>query len=210
MNKIAMAVAVGGVAIGLSGASGGQQNPPSAPMTVVNTNANPVPVRGPQPLPVNGTVTVTGTTSISGTVAATQSGSWQTSIVGTPTVNVNTSNTTPLIVQGSDANTRHPLQRRLTPISGPDDDNSSVTVPDHQRYEITFVSLQGKLGSAGQDMWCRLETNGVSHWLTTNDNGFFGGFQIKVVSQPVVAYADPGSTINVACNRNIVVGSIST
>lgn len=42
----------------------------SEPVTVVNTNANPVPV--------------TGSTVVSGTVAATQSGTWNVGIHGTP------------------------------------------------------------------------------------------------------------------------------
>jgi hypothetical protein len=58
----------------------------SAPVTVVNTAANPVPV--------------TGSTNISGTVAATQSGTWNVSITGTPTVNLSTGTAVPVNLQG--------------------------------------------------------------------------------------------------------------
>jgi hypothetical protein len=49
---------------------GAPQTPPSAPVTVVNTNANPVPV--------------SGALSVGGTVAATQSGEWQVKVTNTP------------------------------------------------------------------------------------------------------------------------------
>ena len=42
----------------------GPQTPPSAPVTVVNTDANPVPVRAPSPLPVSGSVTISGIPSV--------------------------------------------------------------------------------------------------------------------------------------------------
>jgi hypothetical protein len=48
----------------------GPQAPPSAPVTVVNTAANPVPVRATQPLPVTGSIGLTGP------VQAQQSGTW--------------------------------------------------------------------------------------------------------------------------------------
>ena len=56
-------------------ALGAPQNPPSAPVTVVNTEANPV--------PITGSTTVSGAVSISGTVPVTQSGTWNVGVAGT-------------------------------------------------------------------------------------------------------------------------------
>lgn len=64
------------------------QTPPSAPMTVVNTDANPVPVRAPSPLPVSGSVTISGIPSVNvnNTPGVTQSGAWSVGILGVPAV----------------------------------------------------------------------------------------------------------------------------
>lgn len=72
------------------------QTPPSAPVTVVNTDANPMPVRAPSPLPVAGNVTITGTpnvnvantpnVNVTNTPAVSQSGTWNVGILGIPAV----------------------------------------------------------------------------------------------------------------------------
>jgi len=187
----------------------GQQNPPSGPVTVVNTNANPVPVRAPAPLPISGSVAVTGTSNVNVTNAVLPV-SGGVSVTNTPTVNVNSSVATPLLVQSIDAAKRHPFQMDDINFSFDSADVTvNFTVPANRRLEITFVSGQIKLGTAGQDMWCRMETTfqGVvsTHWLDGKDQGFFGTRQRQFISQPVVAYADPGSAISVMCSRSILV-----
>jgi hypothetical protein len=74
----------------------GAQTPPSAPMTVVNTDTNPIPVRAPSPLPVSGNVTITGTPNVNvantpnvnetNTPGVAQSGTWNVGILGVPAV----------------------------------------------------------------------------------------------------------------------------
>jgi len=66
----------------------GPQSPPSAPATVVNTDANPVPVRAPSPLPVSGSVTISGVPSVNidNTPSVTQAGTWNVGILGVPAV----------------------------------------------------------------------------------------------------------------------------
>ena len=59
-------------------ALGAPQAPPSAPVTVVNTTANPVPI--------------TGSTTVSGTIAATQSGTWTVQVVNPNAAPVQTIN----------------------------------------------------------------------------------------------------------------------
>jgi len=77
---------------------GAPQDPPSAPVTVVNPPTKPMPVTAPQPLPITGSVTVTGTSNVNvtnasipvtGSVAASQSGPWNVGITGTPSVTGN-------------------------------------------------------------------------------------------------------------------------
>lgn len=65
-------------------------------MTVVNTDANPVPVRAPSPLPVSGNVTITGTpnvnvantpnVNVTNSPGVTQAGTWNVGILGVPAV----------------------------------------------------------------------------------------------------------------------------
>jgi hypothetical protein len=64
------------------------QTPPSAPMTVVNTDADPVPVRAPSPLPVSGNVTIAGTANVNvtNTPGVAQSGAWNVGVLGVPAV----------------------------------------------------------------------------------------------------------------------------
>lgn len=61
------------VALGVAALSGqsafAQQNPPSAPVTVVNTTANPVPITAAAPLPVAGTITLTQPVTVEETFA---------------------------------------------------------------------------------------------------------------------------------------------
>ncbi|SPF33125.1 exported hypothetical protein [Candidatus Sulfopaludibacter sp. SbA4] len=78
----------------------------------------PVRIVQPVPVPVTGTVGVTGSTTVSGTVAATQSGAWNVAINGIPTVNLApganvgvTGNTeaNPLWIRASDNPARSPF-----------------------------------------------------------------------------------------------------
>src|SRR4029453_77752 len=184
----------------------GQQNPPSGPVTVVNTNTNPVPVRAPAPLPISGSVAVTGTSNVNVTNAV-----LPVSVTNTPTVNVNSSATKPLLVQSINAPApRFPFQLDGLELGFDNEDNQvEFTVPIDQLWEITFVSANNKLGLVGQDVWCRMETqfhgNVATHWLDDKDVGAFAARQRRIISQPVVAYADPGSVVRVICTRNIAV-----
>jgi hypothetical protein len=104
----------------------------SAPVTVVNT-----------PLPV------TGTTTVSGTVNATQSGAWNVGITGTPMVSVTNANKSLLLVRDVDNPALQPfvfdLCAPITP-AGPCPSNS-FTIPSTtatgqpvQRFVVEYVS----------------------------------------------------------------------
>ena len=167
----------------------GQQVPPSAPVTVLNTNANAVPVRAPQPLPITGSVVVTGTSNvnvtnavlpvagnvnvtnavlpingsvtvsnpvlpISGSVNSFQAGNWSVGISGTPTVNLTATlaNPLPVAVVGSSGNVPFIATVDAGGVGG-EIDKLLLQVPVGKRMEIRQVSVQARLGSAGQNVW---------------------------------------------------------
>jgi len=105
------------------------QTPPSAPVTVVNTTANPVPV--------------TGSATVSGTVTATQSGTWNVGIVGTPSVSINSSPTNPVFVTSIAKPV--PVQFALCTNSTFTARCSSTgyVVPNGKRLRIQYVSWRG-------------------------------------------------------------------
>jgi hypothetical protein len=83
-----VALAVASAAVALTPAYAGPQNPPSAPVTVVNTTANPVPVIQQGTTSISGSVTVNNTSGnpvpVTGSVAV----AGAVSITGTPNVNI--------------------------------------------------------------------------------------------------------------------------
>ncbi|HEX6795039.1 MAG TPA: hypothetical protein VF304_14410 [Casimicrobiaceae bacterium] len=87
-KMVSLGLASLGLAVAPPAANAGAQSPPSAPVTVVNTDANAVPVRAPSPLPVSGSVTISGVPSvnINNTPSVTQAGTWNVGIVGVPAV----------------------------------------------------------------------------------------------------------------------------
>src|SRR5215470_540884 len=113
----------------------------SAPVTVVNT-----------PLPV----AVTGSTTISGTVNAAQSGAWNVGITGTPVVNVTNTNKSPLFARDVDNPAQQPFAFALCAPSSPAGPcpSSSFTIPSTtatgqpvQRFVLEYVSGVCGLGT---------------------------------------------------------------
>ena len=84
VRALLSAAALGAVA--LTPAAAGPQNPPSAPVTVVNTAANPVPVVQQGTSSITGSVTVNNTSG--NPVPVTVSGTPSVTLAGTPTVNI--------------------------------------------------------------------------------------------------------------------------
>jgi len=110
-------------------ALGAAQTPPSGPVTVVNTPANPVPITAPQGIPVTGNV------AVSGSINASQSGTWNVGITGTPKVSIDG----PVTVQHAETTT--PVQFLLSP-------GTCYAVPAGYRMVIEFVSASA-ISSAG-------------------------------------------------------------
>ena len=118
-------------------ALGAPQAPPSAPVTVVNTTANPVPI--------------TGSTTVSGTIAATQSGTW--------TVQVVNPNAAPVQTINVDKDGRIPYQTMREGTFCTDNNHCAVffpTVPANHRLVVrdlsgfmVFGSPSGSINSPG-------------------------------------------------------------
>lgn len=124
-------------------AAGAPQSPPSAPVTVVNTTANPVPITAPQGIPVTGNV------AVSGSINATQSGTWNVGITGTPKVTIDG----PVTVQPADSET--PVQFLLTP-------GDCYAVPAGNRMVIEFVSASAISSAGHADATFALRINAMS------------------------------------------------
>jgi len=152
--------------------------PGTAPVTVQNTSANPVPV--------------TGTASVSGSVAATQSGSWSVGITGTPTVNIANGATSPVLVSPMDGPGHTPVQGLFS------NTNNQYTVPSDKRLVIEYVSGEcfGDAASTGTI---------VDGFIETHVGGFdwdFSAPTIRPASNAILrfagavhVYADPGSKV---------------
>ena len=104
-------------------AHGAPQTPPSAPVTVVNTTANPLPVTAPNPLPVTGTVNVgnLGATTLPVSVTnfpATQPVNGTVNVGNFPSVqqvSVTNASTAPVLGRVLNAPGSSPSSRFLTP-----------------------------------------------------------------------------------------------
>jgi hypothetical protein len=102
-------------------ALGAPQTPPSAPVTVVNTAANPVPI--------------TGSTTVSGSVAATQSGTWAVQVVNPAT--------TPIQTTSVDKDGRIPYQMMRGGSSCANDNHCAIffpPVPANHRLVVRHLS----------------------------------------------------------------------
>ena len=168
MNKSKWAVVAAAGVLSVSAvvqAAAGPQNPPSAPVTVVNTTANPVPITAPQGLPVTGNVAVTGS------INASQSGTWNVGITGTPTVSISGP-----VATLPEANI--PVQFLLTP-------GQCFAVPSGNRLVIEFVSASAVSSAGHADATFALRIN--------TSVGGASGFQILPMPKQIVENAGPGT-----------------
>lgn len=167
------------------------------------------------PLPVS----LAGTGSITGTVAATQSGTWNVGLTGTPAVSVsnfpaiqpvsfsNTS-TTPLFVRDVDNSARTALQ--LTCGSTTADSGSFScnlgTAGTGTRIVIETVSgyLKVPAGISPGDPHLVTTVNGntVNHYLRGSLMGTIAGFDNWLFTEDVRLYADASTSITVRANTD--------
>jgi hypothetical protein len=166
------------------------QNPPSAPVTVVNTAANPV--------PVSGSITVTGTSNVNvtnasipvtGSVNASQSGTWNVGITGTPSVSIS-----------------GPVSVIPAPVAPVQTDIASdcYLVPANQRLVIEFVSAI--LNAPSDDarfvflISTSLANHSVGHTVpvqktTIVNSGGTAQANVYTGALPLRAYADGGTSV---------------
>lgn len=124
------------------------------------------------------------------------------SITGTPTVSLANDATSPLPVRDVDRPTAQPFNyyATLTWASGylfaNADKSQTFTVPDGKRLVIEFVSLQSAVPSTDKVMFARLDTTASSLVLSLTDAGVGGdGNQIFTATHRVFSILDPGTTV---------------
>jgi hypothetical protein len=152
-------------------------------------------VRIVNPVPVP----VTGSTTVSGTIAATQSGSWTVGIGGN-------SASSPLFTRDADNPARRPFQAALcqaiglgaTPGECAPSKPNNFTVPSDRRLVIEFVAgscQTGPIGGTG--------LTGLSLNIENSVGGTFGGYSLPYsfvlgeldIAQQTRIYADPGTKV---------------
>src|SRR5262249_3864376 len=193
----ALGVAVLGVSFVLSAAHSSSAAPAPGPdsVMVVNTSANPVPTLAQ------------GTTNVAGTVQASQSGTWNVGISGTPTFQVGNTASNPVFVSDVNEPAMHPFQARAdVPLNaGSASATLGIQVPAGKRLAIKFVSALAVVPT-GQAVHVRLFTTigGVEtqHTLVMTPQGTFGLQDDFAASQAVEIFADGGSDIFVEFDRS--------
>jgi hypothetical protein len=165
------------------------------------------------PLPVP----VTGSTSVSGTVAATQSGAWNVSVTGTPSVQVTNPATAPVLFLNVNDPGRIPFQQGsancpanffgCTEIFGPVPTNHRLVV-EHLSARLTFSNSASAKCTAD----VRQATGGfyTTGWTASTVSDAAGVWEM-IVDQPVRIYVDQNNTLALGCVTSQVVqgGNIS-
>jgi hypothetical protein len=211
----------------------GPQTPPSAPVTVLNTDANPVPVRAPSPLPVSGSVTISGIPSVNinntpsvmqagpwnvgilGVPAVAQSGTWNVGVVGTPSFSLITP-TTPIPVTVSTPD-RTIVQFSAPIIRFPADTIANGGLLYHNAstktlvIEVVSMNVQSDAGTiGGATLSLTTVASGVTatHFpLQVEELPGNGRFGAKSVATRL--YIDPGTDINYDLDRGDTAGHSS-
>jgi hypothetical protein len=176
-----------------------QSGPPPGPnVTVVNTDANPVPVTAATPLPVTGSVNLGGTPTVNlspgAIVDARQAGEWNVDI----------------------DRVQMPFQRAqsfVVPDGALEGSGDLLQVPAGHRMIIEQVTALAFSNANNPDQRWRflsVETM-VDGVVAVHHLPFaFDGFNASVVSQQVRLYADPGSLITLRSGRNFTSGNFGT
>jgi len=212
-------------------ANAGPQNPPSAPMTVVNTDANPVPVRAPSPLPISGSVTISGIPNVNidntpgvmqagawnvgivGVPAVSQSGTWNVGIVGTPSFALVTP-TTPIPVSLA-ASGRTVIQHSSDFVRFPPDTIATSGVLYHnasaQTLVIEVVSMHvdsdaGTIGGATLDLTTVAGGISATHFPLQVEE-LPGNGRAGAQSAAIRLYVDPGTDVGYHLHRGDTAGA---
>jgi hypothetical protein len=179
----------------MSGSRATNAAPSDKDVVVVNTSANPVPVAG--------NVNLVNTP----TVLAQQSGTWNVSLAGTPSVQITNPANSPLPVRDVENPAKQSFQRELDPLipAGSFTASDSLTVPMGKRFVIEFASASIDTPQ-NTKMWVRIQTttsgSTISHSLVPELLGNFGaaGSDFYLTAQPLKVYADAGTQVTVVAS----------
>jgi hypothetical protein len=180
------------------GATAQSGHPPGPDVTVVNTEANPIPVTAATPLPVIGSVNLDGTPTVQlspgAIVEARQAGEWNVDI----------------------DRVRVPLQRAqsfVVPDGALQGSGDPLLVPAGHRLiieQVTALAFSNAINPDQRWRFLSVETM-VDGVVAVHHFPFaFDGFNASVVSQQVRLYADPGSQITLRSGRNFTSGNFDT
>jgi hypothetical protein len=124
------------------------------------------------------------------------------SITGTPTVSLANDATSPWLVRDVDRPAAQPFNyyATLTWVSGylfaNADKSQTFTVPTGKRLVIEFVSLQSSVPSGDKVMFARLDSSVSSLVLSLTDAGVGGdNTQVFTATHRVFSILDPGTTV---------------
>jgi hypothetical protein len=166
-------------------------------------NQQPLPVQIVNPLPLP----TTGSSEVSGTVTATQGGTWNVSISGNTAA-------TPLFVRDVNEAANQPaINRQQCVTSGTRCDFSSLyTIPPNKRLVVEYASAGGLL-PAGQHYSCAFfpsvggSANVPILMRSSNASAGSGTSAIETeIGQAMRFYADPSTTLVGECTRDSDVG----
>jgi hypothetical protein len=152
-----------------------QQGPPNG--LAVNI-VNPVPV------PVTGSLNITGSTKVEGTVASTQSGAWSVGI------------TNPVII--NDASQPFQVQGGCVAVNAAGCGANLVTVPSGKRAVIEYVSVESFLPAGNAltgVLTLTLAGTTVDHFIRSSEPTAIA--RAISIGQELHLYADPGSIIQI-------------
>lgn len=175
------------------------QSPPSAPVTVVNTTANPVPVIQQGPVTLNGTPNV--------------------NIANTPNVNVANTAASPVLVRSVDSGSAEPVEASVAFPSGRGTSviaGSLYTVPAGKRLVVEHVSAVCSVRTGTRLEYASIGTlpagnGGPALYLIPVLTGpsSLGGDSF-VISQAVKFYVSAGEQLYVAAYETTVTDGVGT
>ena len=169
------------------------------------TSGPGVTISGPLPLPI------AGSTTVSGTVAATQSGApWSVNVANTPTVSITGTpsvsvNSVPPVslavgtsVRDTDNPARQPFQASVILNFATTDTvaTNTLEVPTGKELVIEYVSMFADLPTGNTLLELVVSTfqgaSSIEHYFSPRLQGTQGMIDIYLISQQTRLYADPG------------------
>ena len=203
-GKVAVIISIIAV-LGLIGSLMPQQGTAaagSAPVTVINTPAQPVPTAAQGTTSISGNVGITGTPSVNvGNFPVTQNVSFNGSA---QPVSINSTNTTPVFVQDVDSPARHPFTKTFIGTVGCfGSGTTAFTVAGNTELVLEFITFSGVV-TAGHAVEVAISPDGGSNFFEFAFNrgpAVVAGQEFLTASQPLRVYAGPGSTVQIfACD----------